>query len=98
MYPRKSRWRTPIAMFVSAAWLSLGLWWIFRGGVPLLQLDQWGDLAAGAFAPLAFLWLVVGYLQQGEELRDNVRALNLQEEALRLQVQELRESVQQQTV
>jgi len=97
MNPQKSRWRTPIALLVSVGWLVLGAWWVFRDGVPGLQLDQWGDLAGGAFAPLAFLWLVVGYLQQGEELRDNVRALHLQEEALRLQVQELKESVQQQT-
>jgi hypothetical protein len=40
-------------------------------------------------APLAFLWLVLGYLQQGEELR-------LSTEALRLQAEELKNSVEQQ--
>ena len=51
--------------------------------------NEWGDFLAGSFAPLAFLWLVLGYLQQGDELR-------LSTEALRLQAEELRNSVQQQ--
>jgi hypothetical protein len=51
--------------------------------------NEWGDFLAGAASPLAFLWLVLGYLQQGEELRQNT-------EALCLQVQELRDSVEQQ--
>ena len=51
--------------------------------------NEWGDFLAGAFAPLAFFWLVLGYLQQGEELR-------LSTEALRLQAEELKNSVEQQ--
>lgn len=53
-------------------------------------LNAWGDFFAGFFAPLAFLWLVLGYLQQGEELRHST-------EALRLQAEELRNSVEQQS-
>jgi hypothetical protein len=60
------------------------------------SLSDWGAWLAGVFAPLAFLWLVVGYHQQGEELRQNTAALKLQEEALRLQVGELRQSVDEQ--
>jgi hypothetical protein len=33
-----------------------------------LQPNEWGDLFAGTFAALAFLWLVLGYMQQAEEL------------------------------
>ena len=51
--------------------------------------NEWGDFLAGSFAPLAFLWLVLGYLQQGDELR-------LSTDALRLQAEELKNSVQQQ--
>jgi hypothetical protein len=54
-----------------------------------LKPNEWGDFFAGVFAPLAFLWLVLGYLQQGEELR-------LSTEALRLQAEELKNSVEQQ--
>lgn len=58
--------------------------------------NAWGDFFAGASAPMAFLWLVVGYFQQGDELRQNTQALKLQEKALQLQVEELRASVEQQ--
>jgi hypothetical protein len=53
-------------------------------------LNEWGDFFAGAFAPIAFLWLVLGYLQQGDELRNSADALHLQAE-------ELKNSVLQQT-
>ncbi len=54
------------------------------------ELNSWGDFFAGFFAPLAFLWLVLGYLQQGEELKHST-------EALKLQAEELRNSVEQQS-
>lgn len=44
--------------------------------------NEWGDFFAGVFSPIALLWLVLGYFQQGKELR--------------LQVEELRRSVEQQ--
>lgn len=53
--------------------------------------NAWGDFLAGTFAPLAFMWLVFGYRQQGEELKQNT-------EALRLQADELKNSVEQQKV
>ncbi|MNN11277.1 hypothetical protein D3C76_892180 [compost metagenome] len=54
-----------------------------------LELNEIGDLAAGAFGPVAFLWLVLGYIQQGRELK-------LSSEALRMQAEELKRSVAQQ--
>lgn len=39
---------------------------------PFIRLNEWGDLLAGLFAPLAFLWLVVGYYQQGQEMKAQV--------------------------
>lgn len=56
-----------------------------------LKLNEKGDLLAGIFSPLAFLWLVYGYLQQGQELKQNTLALSLQ-------AQELQNSVEQQKV
>lgn len=56
----------------------------------LLELNEIGDLSAGVFGPVAFLWLVLGYVQQGRELK-------LSSKALQLQAEELRESVLQQT-
>ena len=56
--------------------------------------NEFGDLMAGVFAPLAFLWLVLGFFQQGEELKASVRALELQGEELRNSVEQQRELVE----
>lgn len=55
-----------------------------------LKLNELGDFLAGVFGPLGFLWVVLGFLQQGEELR-------ISSEALQLQAAELKESVLQQS-
>ena len=43
----------------------------------ILAMDpnEYGDFLAGLFAPLAFLWLVLGFFQQGKELRLQVKEL-----------------------
>ncbi|AEJ13441.1 hypothetical protein PPS_2892 [Pseudomonas putida S16] len=61
------------------------------GQVVTMPLNEVGDFLAGAFGPVAFLWLVLGFLQQGDELRQGT-------EALRLQATELQNSVAQQKV
>ncbi|MBJ7539267.1 hypothetical protein [Marinomonas transparens] len=38
---------------------------------PSMRLNEIGDYLAGAFSPLAFLWLVIGYLMQNSELKLN---------------------------
>jgi hypothetical protein len=55
-----------------------------------LKPNELGDMFAGFAAPLAFLWLVLGYLQQGEELRLQRSELGLQREQLALQKEETR--------
>ncbi len=61
----------------------------FKGTNPFsLKLNELGDFAAGAFGPLAFAWLIFGYLQQGEELRQNTVALKEQGEELRNSVEQ----------
>ena len=54
--------------------------------------NGWGDFLAGAAAPLAFLWLVLGYLQQGEELAKSSRALIDQAETMRKELVYQRET------
>jgi hypothetical protein len=54
------------------------------------KLNEWGDYSAGFFAPLAFLWLVICYRLQAQELRQS-------SDALKLQARELASSVEQQT-
>lgn len=68
------------------------MWWIFGdriGALKSMDLNAVGDFLAGAFSPLAFLWLVLGYRQQGRELAHS-------SESLRLQTKELAASVEQQ--
>ena len=43
-----------------------------------LTVERMGSFLEGAFAPLAFLWLVIGYFLQKKELRQNTDAMNLQ--------------------
>ncbi|MGQ4661179.1 hypothetical protein [Lysobacter sp. F6437] len=74
---------------VTVAWLAFAAYMLFAHERPG-PLNAWGDFFAGFFAPLAFLWLVIGYLQQGEELKHST-------DALRLQAEELRNSVEQQS-
>lgn len=50
-----------------------------------LPINEWGDFFVGAVAPLAFLWLALGYFQQGNELRQNTEALIAQERQLEKQ-------------
>lgn len=45
------------------------LTWGRIGTLGDMPLNEVGDFLAGAFGPVAFLWLVLGFLQQGYELR-----------------------------
>lgn len=56
-----------------------------------MPLNEVGDFLAGAFGPVGFLWLVFGFLQQGEELRQGTKAL--EQQAI-----QLRQSVEQQSI
>jgi hypothetical protein len=83
--------RTVLGVVATAVWLVAIVYLALRDTSALAKMspNEWGDFLAGSFAPLAFLWLVLGYLQQGDELR-------LSTETLRLQADELKNSVQQQ--
>ena len=59
-------------------------------------LNELGDFLAGIFAPIAFFWLILGYIQQGKQLDQNTKALEQQEKALQLQIDEMKEGVKQQ--
>ena len=59
-----------------------------------MPLNEVGDFLAGVFGPLAFIWLVLGFFQQGIELRQNSKALQLQADELRNSVEQQRQLVQ----
>nr|WP_010591225.1 hypothetical protein [Acinetobacter bereziniae] len=69
----------------------------------MLSSNELGDFLAGSFAPLAFLFLYLGYKQQGIELKQNTKALIMQAEELKIsnatlkqQVYEMQKSVEAQ--
>lgn len=66
----------------TVAWAGFVAWYLDQSGQMKAVLtatpNNFGDFWAGTFAPLAFWWLVLGYFQQGIELRQNVEALEQQ--------------------
>ena len=75
-------WRIWFGLIITALWLLLGYQYIDNSvGWNLfttLPVDTMGNFLEGAFAPLAFLWLVIGYFLQQKELEQNTRTLAAQ--------------------
>lgn len=91
--PRMSR-LTLYALLGSAVYLLAltgGVWLLSQWRLVVLaplELNEVGDLLAGALGPLALIWVVIGYFQQGKELQNSVEALNLQAEEMRNSVEQ----------
>ncbi len=82
-----------IGIVGTLAWLG-AIAWIFGarfGELSQLDPNEIGDFLAGTLGPLGILWLILGFFQQGMELRDTTRSLDLQSKALQISVQEQRE-------
>lgn len=91
----KSRINKICVYVFTAIYLLLAYFFIFDHNVfAALELNEKGDALAGIFAPLAFLWLVFGYLQQGQELKQNTKALKLQAEELKNSVEQQKQLVE----
>jgi hypothetical protein len=80
-------WRIALGLGLTAVWLlgafayvAVRMGWVGLLGQPVGDL---GDFLDGAFAPLAFLWLVLGLFLQQSELAQNNRAIRLQYEVMR---------------
>ncbi|WP_420934424.1 hypothetical protein ACOJR9_00095 [Alteromonas sp. A081] len=56
-----------------------------------LQPNEVGDLIAGIGSILALFWLIFGYFQQGQELKENTIALKQQEAQLQEQAKQTKE-------
>ena len=75
-------WRIWLGLGITIGWLLLGtsyisssIGWSEIGDQPAEVI---GNFLEGAFAPLAFLWLVIGYFLQQKELSQNTEALRQQ--------------------
>jgi len=75
-------WRTWFGLVLTLAWPMLGSFYIRItvgwNAFTVLPADELGNFLEGAFAPLAFLWLVIGYFIQQRELERNTEALSSQ--------------------
>ena len=87
-----------IGISITLAWfLVIGLFCVQNNFIFInKELNAIGDFLAGIFAPVAFLWLILGYLQQGKQLDQNTKALEQQEKALQLQIEEMQKGIVQQ--
>ncbi|MCT9328799.1 hypothetical protein KTH99_04880 [Acinetobacter baumannii] len=85
-----------VVLYLSFIILYTLIFCLSEGENVLLPSNELGDFLAGAFAPLAFLFLILGYKQNNESIRIQSEELRASTEALQLQVAEMKESVDQQ--
>jgi DNA-binding XRE family transcriptional regulator len=77
---RQIDWRIFMGIIITVLWLIAGVVYVRGGGFSQetiydIPLDDVGSFLEGAFAPLAFLWLVIGLFIQQRELADNTEVL-----------------------
>lgn len=90
-------WRVAFGMVVTTAWFTAGFLYLLGvvGWSNFVQLPtaDIGSFLEGAFAPLAFLWLVIGHFMQQKEITANTKAIAGQERsARRLELHSQRDS------
>lgn len=75
-------WRVWFGLALTIMWLLLlslyiaeTVGWVNIASAPI---DIVGNFLEGAFAPLAFLWLVIGYFLQKKEITQNTAAIKMQ--------------------
>lgn len=92
---RRLDWRIWLGLSLTAAWILLGVGYVTQtigwSNFTTLPADELGSFLEGAFAPLAFLWLVIGYFLQQKELQQNTLAL-------RAQADEIQKTAEQATI
>jgi hypothetical protein len=72
-------WGSVLWLLLLAAYISNGAGWANLSAAPM---DILGGFLEGAFAPLAFLWFVLGYFTQQKELSQNTDAIRLQHQEM----------------
>jgi hypothetical protein len=86
-------WRVWLGLSLTFGWLLLGYYYVettvgwdrFRH----LPVDSLGNFLEGGFAPLAFLWLVIGYFLQQRELAQNTEVLRMSVQQAEIQTQNM---------
>lgn len=82
-------WRVAFGAALTILWISAGVVYLLAkvgwGNFVNLPTGDIGSFLEGAFAPLAFLWLVIGHFMQQSEISANTKAAHLQEQSARRQ-------------
>lgn len=85
--PTRRDWRLWLGLGLTTLWIGLGIHYVWQvvGWHRFLAqpADAIGGFLEGGFAPLAFLWLVIGFFLQQNELHENTQAIHLQYEQMR---------------
>lgn len=72
-------WRITAGAIITFIWIAGGIWYVLavsKGGTEdAYSMEIMGSFLEGAFAPLAFMWLVLGMFMQQRELADNTEAI-----------------------
>jgi len=82
-------WRVAFGFTLTVIWITTGCFYLlglvgWDNFVHLPTADI-GSFLEGAFAPLAFLWLVIGHFMQQKEITANTKAIHIQEQSARRQ-------------
>lgn len=85
---------TVIGIIVTIIWLTLTVCWGLTNDFLANDLNEQGDYLAGIVAPIAFFWFILGYYQQGHEIKKNTQALKDQQQELN----EQRKAMQNQAI
>ena len=90
-------WRILFGLTVTSVWIGGGLIYLTTivgwSNFMSLPTADIGSFFEGAFAPLAFLWLVIGHFMQQKEITANTKAITMQERSTaRLELHSRRDS------
>ena len=90
-------WRIWFGLVLTSGWIGGGIWYVNQVSETTptqnFSIEAVGSFLEGAFAPLAFLWLVIGHFMQQKEITANTRAIHIQERsARRLEIHSQRDS------
>ena len=84
-------WRIWLGIVITVIWIAGGIWYVARvtetEPTQNFSIEAVGSFLEGAFAPLAFLWLVLGLFIQQRELANNTEALRKTSEQSEKQTQ-----------
>ncbi len=90
-------WRITAGFILSTVWIASGFYYLKNivgfSAFIVLPTGEIGSFLEGSFAPLAFMWLVIGHFMQQKEISANTKAIQVQEQnAERLELHSRRET------